>query len=436
MKLQKTINSEAKLSGKGLFGGTEAKVTFRPSEVDTGVMFVRTDLDEPVRIPVQVSSIAERDRRSALRKGPVSIETPEHCLAAINAFEIDNLVIEINGPELPGFDGSCNEYTKTLRKTGIVEQQAPRKEMIITEPISIIEGDKTIYALPCESENLSITFDLDYTEHTGIGRQLYSCEITPELFERDLATARTFCLEAEAKQMQSHGIGTHLSPRDILVISSDGPIKNSYRFKDECVRHKIVDLVGDLMLVGRPVIGRIVAYKSGHALNQKLARALANMAQQADRRSTSGTEALLDIRKIQRILPHRYPFLLVDKVIEIEGDQKIKGIKNVTFNELFFQGHFPGTPIMPGVLMVEALAQVSGLLFAQKLEHTGKLAVLFTMDGVKFRRSVIPGDQLILTSEVVKARSRSAECRCVALVGDEIAAEATIKFMLVDDETV
>jgi UDP-3-O-[3-hydroxymyristoyl] N-acetylglucosamine deacetylase/3-hydroxyacyl-[acyl-carrier-protein] dehydratase len=436
LKLQKTIKSEAKVSGKGLFSGKDAKVVFRPGQVDTGIVFVRSDLSEPVTIPALAENIAERDRRSALKNGSVTIDTPEHCLAAISALEIDNLEIEIDGGELPGLDGSSDEYFKALSKAGLVEQQGNRKELVITEPVSITDGDCSIYALPYESDCLNITYDLDYTQHTGIGRQLYSCSLSTAYFERELSTARTFCLEAEARQMQAHGIGAHLTPKEILVIDSDGPIKNSFRFSDECVRHKIVDLIGDLMLVGRPVIGRIVAYKSGHALNQKLAHRLVKIAKKADDKEAIGNEALLDIRKIQRILPHRYPFLLVDKVVEISGDKRIRGIKNVTFNEQFFQGHFPGTPIMPGVLIIEALAQVSGLLFSQKLEHTGKLAVLLTMDKVKIRRSVVPGDQLTLISEAVKVRGRSAMCKCKAMVGDEIAAEAILKFMLVDDEVV
>jgi len=435
LKLQKTIKGDGKLSGKGLFGGGEVRVTFRPAPEDAGVVFIRTDLDGSVQIRAIAPNLAESPRRTALKKGPVTIDTVEHCLAAVAALEIDNLIVEVHGPEMPATEASAAEYFQVLKRVGLVEQQAARKEFVVREPVVVTSDDASIYALPAQSSDagLSISFDLDYGGHTGIGRQTYGCRVTPEGFERNLAPARTFLLEAEARQFQAKGIGRHVSPRDVLVIDSDGPIRNEYRFPNECARHKIVDLIGDLVLVGRPVCARIVAHKSGHGLNQQLARRLYEAAHRQDRIDKFGTDAVLDIRRIQKILPHRYPFLLVDKIIEIEGDTRIKGIKNVTFNEQFFLGHFPGTPIMPGVLIVEALAQVSGLLFAQRLEHTGKLGVILSMDGVKFRKTVMPGDQLILCSEIVRLRRRAAHCRCVALVGDAVAAEAEIKFMLIDE---
>ncbi|MHC5073869.1 MAG: UDP-3-O-acyl-N-acetylglucosamine deacetylase, partial [Planctomycetota bacterium] len=376
MKPQKTIKNEGKISGKGLFTGKDAKVIFKPAELDTGIVFIRMDIDETVRINAIAPNISKQDRRTTIQKGSVTIDTVEHCLAAVFALEIDNLIVEVTGPEMPAPDCSSAEYFKILQKAQPIEQQGKRKEFVIRQSIFITSDDASIYALPYPDDALNITYDLDYTGHTGINRQLFTCRLTPEGFEKNLAPARTFLLEAEAKQFQAKGIGKHLSPKDLLVINSDGPIKNSYRFPNECARHKIVDLIGDIALIGRPVKGRIVAYKSGHTLNQQLAERLYKAAEQADRIEQFGTDAILDIRRIQKILPHRYPFLLVDKVTEVESDVKITGIKNVTFNEQFFQGHFPGTPIMPGVLIIEAMAQISGLLFAQKLEHTGKLALL------------------------------------------------------------
>jgi UDP-3-O-[3-hydroxymyristoyl] N-acetylglucosamine deacetylase/3-hydroxyacyl-[acyl-carrier-protein] dehydratase len=231
-------------------------------------------------------------------------------------------------------------------------------------------------------------------------------------------------------------MGKHLTPRDLLVISPTGPIDNSFRFADECARHKVLDLLGDLYLIGRPLRGRLVAHKSGHELNHMLARKLLQQQEVSGRAALLHRDAALDIRRIQRILPHRYPMLMVDRVLEIVGDTKATAIKNVTFNDIFFQGHYPGTPIMPGVLIVEAMAQLGGLLLSQKLEHTGKLAVLLSMDKVKMRNPVVPGDQLMLEAVAVRVKSRTGHVRCKAFVGEKLAAEADIKFMLVDAEPV
>jgi UDP-3-O-[3-hydroxymyristoyl] N-acetylglucosamine deacetylase/3-hydroxyacyl-[acyl-carrier-protein] dehydratase len=220
----------------------------------------------------------------------------------------------------------------------------------------------------------------------------------------------------------------------MLVIGEDGPIDNEYRFDNEPVRHKILDIVGDLYLAGSFIQGRIVASQSGHALNRKLCKAILEQQKVAKRSDAVASGLQMDVREIQRIMPHRYPMLLVDRVVEMDGDSRAVGVKNVTINEPFFQGHYPGTPIMPGVLIVEAMAQLGGLLMSRKLEHTGKLAVLLSLDKVKLRHPVTPGDQLVLEAISIRAGVRTAALQCKAFVGSRLAAEAQIRFMMVDAE--
>jgi len=279
-----------------------------------------------------------------------------------------------------------------------------------------------------------VLYDLDYGNASPIGRQVFRLSITPDSFMADIAPARTFVLKQEAEQLRAAGLGKHLSPKDILVFGDSGPIDNALRFPDECVRHKILDLLGDLMLMGQFVIGRIHARKSGHALNHELVRALIEQ-RDADLQARFLTKPPdLDIKAVQRVLPHRYPLLMVDRIVEIEGTKRVVGLKNVTINEEFFQGHYPGHPIMPGVLIIEALAQLGGILLSQELEHKGKVAVLLSLDRVKLRRPVTPGDQLVLETESMRATSRFGDVQCRAFVGGQLAAEARVKFMMVDAE--
>ncbi|MGC9454441.1 MAG: UDP-3-O-acyl-N-acetylglucosamine deacetylase [Phycisphaerae bacterium] len=436
MSRQKTIKSESVVQGRGLFSGETTRLRFLPADAGTGIVFVRSDLAEPVRIRTSPDHMAKRSRRSSLMNGSVTIETVEHVLSAIWGLGLDNLVVELDGSETPSTDGSPRPFVEALQQAGTVEQEAERKPFVITEPVHVNLEDAMLAALPGPADTLDILYDLDYGDVPQIGRQAFSFRLGRDDYVSELAPARTFCLEQEAKALTAKGKATHLSPSDVLVIGSDGPIENQWHWSDEAVRHKICDLIGDLALLGRPLCGRIVAYKSGHELNRML---VTKLAEQMNRTGESGgavTSPEMSARKIMRLLPHRYPFLMVDRVLEVQGDSRAVGIKNVTINEPYFQGHYPGQPIMPGVMILEAMAQLSGVLLSQRLEHTGKVAVLLSMDRVKMRRPVRPGDQLILEAEALHVRSRTGHCRCRARVGSETAAEAEIKFMLVDSEPV
>lgn len=434
MEQQHTISSSVSVAGRGLFTGKPATVTFHPAGAGHGVIFVRTDL-EGAQVPALVQYVIKRARRTALKRGRAVVETTEHCLSAVAALGLDNLRIEVDGPELPALDGSAKPYLEVLEGAGRVAQDRPRYRVVVSEPVMVHQDGAMVAAVPDDSPEMQVVFDLDFGPDTPIDRQFRVFSMANGEYKSEIAPARTFVLESEAKALQSKGMGVHLTEKDVLVFGEEGPLGgNELRFSDEPVRHKIVDLIGDMFLLGAPIQGRIIGYRSGHALNHALVRRLIAQDDQQRLRTLPTRPGTLDIRSLSRILPHRYPMLLVDRVIEIDGDRRALGVKNVTINEPFFQGHYPGTPIMPGVLIVEAMAQLSGVLIGQNLEHTGKLAVLLSLDRVKLRKPVTPGDQLQLEAETVRVRRRVAHMRCRAYVADELAAEAEVKFMLVDDD--
>jgi len=440
---QRTLRSSAEVRGVGLFTGASVTATLRPGEAGGGIQFRRIDIAGAPMIPARVECVVARPRRTTLRSGQAEVEMVEHCLSALAGLGVDNAVVEVNGPELPACDGSALPFVEAIDRAGTVEQDAPRSAIVITEPLTLREGDATIAALPADSSSLDLMYILDYGEDSPIGRQAHTVSLdpaSPQTYRTQIAPARTYSAQSDAEAMWERGLFKHLSPKDMLVIGAAGPIDNSYRFPEEPVRHKLLDMIGDLALVGRPIRGRIVAMRSGHALNHRLAKTLAETARLAD----AGQPALglagappgaaMDIRAIMQHLPHRYPMILIDRVIEIDEDRRAVGVKNVTINEPFFQGHYPGTPIMPGVLIVEAMCQLAGLMLSQKLDRTGRIAMLLSLDAVKLRRPVTPGDQLVIETASIKATSRFGDVQCRAFVAGVLAAEARVRFMMVDAE--
>ena len=432
---QHTLASEVTLSGVGLFSAQPVTITIKPAEANTGIRFVRMDLPGSPSVAAHVNHVVPASRRTALAQGEARVELVEHILSAMAGLGIDNAVVETDAPELPAGDGSAAIFADAILSARTMEQSAMRAPLRVTEPVTLREGDSTITALPSDADTTEYLYVLDHGDSGAIPRQVYTYSLCPGDYAERIAPARTFSTETDARALWDAGHFRHLTTKDMLVIGMDGPIDNVLRFDDEPVRHKLLDLIGDLSLTGRPIQGRILAVRSGHSLNQALAKKLLDLeARQNARGSTITPEPAMDINRIMSLLPHRYPMILVDRVLEMEEDQRAVGVKNVTINEPFFQGHYPVRPIMPGVLIVEAMCQLAGLMLSQKLERTGKIAMLLSLEGVKLRKPVTPGDQLVLEAEVLKANSRFGETQCYAFVAGELAAEARVKFLMVDAE--
>jgi UDP-3-O-[3-hydroxymyristoyl] N-acetylglucosamine deacetylase/3-hydroxyacyl-[acyl-carrier-protein] dehydratase len=429
---QHTILREASVYGVGFLTGPDVHLRFLPSEPNTGITFVRTDLPGQPAIPATIEHVAQRQRRTTLETREARVEMVEHVLAALAGLHIDNCTVEIDAPETPGCDGSSGAFIEALLHAQVQEQPAIRQSFVVDRPYFVQERDAMLAIHPPMNGGLFISYNLDYGRDNAIGRQSYFADIIPDSFVRDLAPSRTFLLKREADLLRAQGIGSRTSARDLLIFDADGPIDNKLRFPEEPARHKILDIVGDLSIFGRDLCGHVVAYKSGHRLNAELVRQLSEAVRAQESRAVN--VPVFDIQQIARILPHRYPFLLVDRVVELDAGRRGIGIKNVTINEPFFQGHWPGHPVMPGVMIVEAMAQMAGLLFADERIRTNQVAMLLALDNVKLRRPVVPGDQLILEAETVRTKLRTFQMRCRASVDSQICAEAEMLFVRVDAE--
>jgi len=442
---QQTIGRAAKYSGVGLHSGSSVTLTLVPAPVNSGIRFRRVDLEGKPEIEARVENVVENDRSTTLAKGNTRIHTVEHVLATLAGYGIDNVVVEVDASEPPIGDGSAREFCRLVEEAGIVPQDARREPYVLNAPLELQMGETVMTLFPHNAFKISCTS----ADKHGRFTQYYSLELTPQTWEKELAHARTFCFFEEIEYLIKNGLIRGGSLENAVVIRDDAVLTTEpLRYPEEFVRHKMLDIVGDLALLGRPLHGHLVAVKPSHAANCELVRRI-NMqmrrpdtfgpppprraAEPPDKAMQQALEkgGAMDIETLMRILPHRYPFLMVDRILSIEGS-RIVGAKNVTINEPYFQGHFPGHPIMPGVLQLEAIAQVAGILMLRNAENAGKIAYFMAAEEVKWRKPVQPGDVLVIDVEMTKMRGKIGKAKGICRVNSEVVSEAEVTFMLVD----
>lgn len=462
---QRTIANPVSLSGIGLHTGNKTTVTFKPAEADRGVYFVRTDIPDCPEIPADIDYVINNARDTTLGIDEVYIRQVEHVLAAVYGLQIDNLRIEIDSNEPPVGDGSAMPFVEILQKAGFEEQDALRDYLEIDETITYSDKENGVDMVVVPSDQLRITFMVDY-RNPALGTQYTSMYSLADEFVSEYASARTFCFLHEVEALHEQGmiqggslsnaiviVDRNLSQEELrklaerfqleeeVVLGSNGILGGrELRYYNEPVRHKTLDLIGDLALLGVPLKAVVMAARSGHAAHVELVRKLRKIHKKKQlsskyQKSPLKKGVFLDAQAIQRILPHRYPFLLVDKIIDIVPGERVTGIKQVSINEPFFQGHFPGHPIMPGVLIVEAMAQTGAVLLLDTLENPEKkLAYFMAIDRVRFRKPVLPGDELVM--ELTSVRQRPSSCKMVgqAIVNGEAVCEAEFMCAIVDRE--
>ena len=417
-----TLARPATLEGIGLHLGVQCKLTFQPARSRQGIIFRRTDCPGLPKIRAHVSEVSSSERRTQLGKGDHAVHTVEHVLAAVSGMGIDDITIDMDGPEPPILDGSAAPFLTALSEAGLASVEGEPEFLHLTEPVRIIDGASVYEAYPFDGLELDVTIEFP---HPLIGKQSRRFTVTRDSFASELSRARTFGFVHEVESLRAKGLIKGASLDNAVVLDDSDILSGDLRWSDEFVRHKAMDCIGDLALAGSKVRARIVAVKPSHRGTVTLVREMVK----AGRKE----KGMYTIEDIMKVLPHRYPFLLVDRILEIEEKKRIVGLKNVTINEPFFQGHFPGHPIMPGVLIIEAMAQVGGMLLMGSFEEPESKVVYFmSLDNVKFRRPVKPGDQIRFEIEIVQIRGAVCKMRGVGMVEGEVVAEADMAAMVRD----
>jgi UDP-3-O-[3-hydroxymyristoyl] N-acetylglucosamine deacetylase/3-hydroxyacyl-[acyl-carrier-protein] dehydratase len=434
-EFQHTVAKTAGFSGTSLHTGEKVSLKLQPAPIDHGIKFKRKDLQDEPTIDAKIDNLKTVERATTIGEGSVRVHTVEHILAALSAMGVDNAIVEMDANEPPIGDGSAAAYVDLIKRAGIVAQEAARKFFQVREPTHIeTKTGSILVLLPSDEFRISCTQAGPNNRFT----QYLSTEITSAIFEKEIAPARTFVYYEDVEPLMEKNLIKGGSLENAVVVRGDAVLsKEPLRFADEFVRHKILDIVGDLALVGVRVRGHVIAVKPGHAANAELARVLAR--EQARRTALAVPKILprgeggFDSEQIMQILPHRYPFLMVDRIIGFEGETKCIGLKSVTINEPFFQGHFPGHPVMPGVMQVEAMAQVASLLLFKLAKTTGRIGYFMSADDVKFRKPVFPGDTMFIHAELTKHRGeRLAKAKCHCVVNDAVVSEGELMFTFLD----
>ena len=452
---QQTIIKNSTISGVGLHTGIVTNVTFKPAKVDHGIVFQRIDLKNKPTIKADVDNVTDVSRGTTIEENNAKISTIEHLLAAIAGLEIDNILIEVDGPELPIMDGSSIQFIESLEKAGIKEQNAYKTYFEIKENMFYNDKKNNVEIAIYPHNEFRATVMVDYNSPV-LGSQHYTLNELSK-FKSEVANSRTFCFLHEVEELFNKNLikGGDLNNAIVIVdkvisenklnklskllgkkkvkVEKEGILNNvKLRYHNEPARHKLLDVLGDITLLGKPIKGHIIAARTGHKSNVEFTKLLKKEMVKNESKNINKyniySKPVFDINDIKKILIHRYPFLLVDKILYID-DTKIVGTKNITFNESFFQGHFPDNPIMPGVLMIEAMGQVGGVLVLKSIKSDLKNNILYFvgLENFRFRKRVIPGDVLIMQMEfIVPIKRGVAKMKGEVYVGDELVCEGIL----------